>query len=809
MDEELQQWLKQHGLDIVPVLDGEIHRFSCGTKSKKLWYIGSVIIQGTRRITTLSYGDWSVSGSKPIATFRSGGAEFKKEELDKYYETVEKRKKEAQEKRLKEQEAAAKEAEKVWGSGLEIQEWRSDYLLKKGITETSKGIKRSHDEILLIPMRDIHGKLWGIQRIWPDGTKRFLTGQRTAGTLFRFETGVNGTVLACEGFATGASLALLGFTTYVGFNASNLTSVATAIRRLHPDVQIIICGDDDRWGKDPRKNIGKQKATEAALAVGGIAVFPEFDPLFNTDDGHGSFKIERPTDFNDLYCLEGIDEVRRQITKAASGEGSAGVNGCDGRDGGLLGETKGLLESDTKRPELETAKESVSSSVQSEEKIKNEFPIHALGPLLSHVVALVCEKTSTPIEMVASSVLAGVSVCLQEFYNVKAFGSIRPISLYFVTIAGSGERKSTVDSLILRPHYKWRDEKFREYEEKKKKYKLAIEEYKEAQFKKNDYKPSKPTPPKAPVLFATEPTIEGLFFCLKFHRNSIGLFADEGGTWLGGHSMKSENIRGTLAKLNSLWDGKPIDRIRRGSDEGEVDMLFDKRVSSHLMIQPKLANELFGNEYARSQGYLARCLVCKPKSMMGKRKFVWEVNLDEEFRKYGEMIHALLNNVSEGPVTLVPSEGAISSIKAFHDEIEPLQDHGGEYSFIGDFTSKLPEHCIRLAAMLEAFYNPYATSISKEWMDRGIEIGRFYLSSHCVTTKEAKRPSDPTQNDRDVLISFVLRKDTWRLRDLMRVGPKKFRKKEVIIPALKELEDDGYIKFCEREGTITSGHISN
>lgn len=448
---------------------------------------------------------------------------------------------------------------------------------------------------------------------------------------------------------------------------------------------------------------------------------------------------------------------------------------------------------------LEEQKEEISDSVTGEIK-ENNFPIHCLGGVLSETVSVISEKTSAPVEMVANSILAGVALCVQEHFNIRAFGSIRPISCYFVTIADSGERKSSVDSLALRAHYKWRDQKHKEYETKKAEYKTAMDEYKNSNNK--SFKAPKPLSPKAPVLFASEPTIEGLFFCLKFHRNSVGLFTDEGGTWLGGHSMKSENIRGTLAKLNSLWDGKPIDRIRRGSDDGEVDMLFNKRVSSHLMVQSKLAGELFGNEYAKSQGYLARCLVCRPKSMVGKRKFLWEVNIDKEVEKYYSTVGYFLNKVTVDPVVLEPGNGVVELIEAFYTEIEPLQESEKELAFVREFASKLPEHCIRLAAILQAFSNPDASLISAEWMKNAIEIGRFYLRNHCVTT-QASADIRYSERDKEALFHLLMKRDSWALRDLMRVGPVKLRHKKELVKELTELSKKGILSYNEETKVVT------
>ena len=85
-------------------------------------------------------------------------------------------------------------------------------------------------------------------------------------------------------------------TVIVAFNAGNLFQVATAIKKDHPSAPIIIALDNDQPGIE--------KGTAAAEAIGAPFVVPEFKDLSS-----------KPTDFNDLACLEGIDTVRTQLAK--------------------------------------------------------------------------------------------------------------------------------------------------------------------------------------------------------------------------------------------------------------------------------------------------------------------------------------------------------------------------------------------------------------------------------------------------------------------------------------------------------------
>ncbi|MDA8129639.1 MAG: toprim domain-containing protein [Betaproteobacteria bacterium] len=143
---------------------------------------------------------------------------------------------------------------------------------------TRKGIKahgaRLHKGALLIPMR-ADGLIHSLQFIGGDGDKRFLAGGRVAGCYFSIGN-TSGAAALCiaEGFATGATIhEATGYPVAVAFNAGNLLAVAKAMRQKFPDLPLILCADDDR--KTPG-NPGLTKAIEAARAVGGLLVIPEF-----------------------------------------------------------------------------------------------------------------------------------------------------------------------------------------------------------------------------------------------------------------------------------------------------------------------------------------------------------------------------------------------------------------------------------------------------------------------------------------------------------------------------------------------------
>jgi hypothetical protein len=90
------------------------------------------------------------------------------------------------------------------------------------------------------------------------------------------------------------------------------------------------------------------------------------------------------------------------------------------------------------------------------------FPVDALGPL-GNAATTIHQLTQAPIAIAAQSVLAATTLAVQAQRNLELpGGGRRPLTGIFVSIADSGERKSSVDRLALSAVHKveeeWRQE---------------------------------------------------------------------------------------------------------------------------------------------------------------------------------------------------------------------------------------------------------------------------------------------------------------------------------------------------------------
>jgi putative DNA primase/helicase len=186
------------------------------------------------------------------------------------------------------------------------------YIARKGVQ--GYGVRYETSGAVLVPLRDAVGTLWNLQTILPNkpaqGTdKLFMRGGRKSGLWHMVGVAVDSAapamVLIAEGYATAASLhEATGYPVACAFDAGNLKAVAITIRAAYPGAALVLCGDDDHdtlasTGSNP----GKEKATAAAQAVKGVAVFP-------------AGLLVGETDFNDLHARAGLEAVHVQVQAA-------------------------------------------------------------------------------------------------------------------------------------------------------------------------------------------------------------------------------------------------------------------------------------------------------------------------------------------------------------------------------------------------------------------------------------------------------------------------------------------------------------
>ncbi len=236
-------------------------------------------------------------------------------ELSQRNELLQEVKRKTQEEEVNKQKLAAQKAAAIWKDALSVSREHA-YLINKQVQSHTLKLYEgdlsiggmSCNQSLIVPIRQ--GKqLYSLQFINSEGEKRFLTGGRKKGGYFslgKLKAEHSATLCIAEGFATGATIhEVTNNPVAVAFDSGNILEVACYFRKLFPDLQIIICADDDFSNT---KNVGLSKAKEAAKRVNAKLAIPKF-------------KGNRPEwakDFNDLMKLEGFSAVEVSIQHTLS-----------------------------------------------------------------------------------------------------------------------------------------------------------------------------------------------------------------------------------------------------------------------------------------------------------------------------------------------------------------------------------------------------------------------------------------------------------------------------------------------------------
>jgi phage/plasmid primase-like uncharacterized protein len=283
------------------IADGEIHRVP-HVSSKKGSLDGWYILHTSGKVPVGIAGCWKepTFEAKWVADIGRTMSFTERFEHDKWVADL-KAKKEAE--RLASQAVAAERAEDEVGTYADASD-DHPYLVRKHIS--AHGIKIDRAGRLVVPVANQSGEILSYQTIDAEGNKRFLKGGKIEGGFFELR-GNRKIVFVGEGFATCASIhEATGYTVMVAFDCGNLSKVAKAAKEMFPGSKIVIGADNDQFTEG---NPGVTKGRAAAAMVFGEIVYPSF--------GDADMVDNKPTDWNDLHCLQGLDAVKEQIERVA------------------------------------------------------------------------------------------------------------------------------------------------------------------------------------------------------------------------------------------------------------------------------------------------------------------------------------------------------------------------------------------------------------------------------------------------------------------------------------------------------------
>lgn len=682
-------------------------------------------------------------------------------------------------------EAAAKHAAELLAAALS-EPTKHPYAIKKAVdfgprVKRGAWTQRGWTDVLLIPIYDASGKICTLEAINPDGEKDYLKGGRKRGCFHPLGK-ISGAsrVLIGEGLATVAAVhGVDGAPAVAAMDAGNLSAVARVVRKMAPDAEIILLSDNDI--KLDGTNPGLKVATEAAQAVGGYVAVPELDG--------------QKCDFWDVWHERGPDAVRDALQKVRD-VATVTIVTDEGNH--------------WPKPQPLTA------------KIEPEaYPMDALPDTIRKAVEEVAAFVKAPLPLVTGSALGALSLVLQSHCDIKRAERLTgPTGLFMLSIADSGERKTTCDGFFTSAIREYEAEQAELAESLLKDYaaemaawnaeregllsaiKEAGKNGKDASIKKDDLielERCKPEPPRIPRLILGDETPENLAYTLAKNWPSAGVVSSEAGVVFGAHGMSKDSVMRNLALLNVLWDGGALPIGRRSSESFTVK---DVRLTVALQIQEATLRAFFDKSgaLARGMGFLARFLVAWPESTQGNRPFTDPPETWPKLAQFHQRITEILNTPEQlkeqgglDPIMLSFTPAAKAAWIAFHDAIEAELKAGGELYDVRDVASKTADNAARLAALFHGFTYEIGGAVDVDSFESASRIAAWHLSEARRFFGELALPVELANAARleAWLIDYCKRERTHIIprREAQRSGP--VRDKDALKNALQELDDLG------------------
>ncbi len=683
--------------------------------------------------------------------------------------------------------AASKAAEILAAAGGDPAQ--HPYALKKIVSlgaKVKRGAwpQRGWTDALLIPVYGSDGNVWTLEAINADGEKDYLKGGRKRGGFYPLGK-IRGAkrVLIGEGLATVAAVyAVNGAPAVAAMDAGNLSAVALTVRSLAPDAELILLADNDI--KPDGSNPGLKAATEAAQTVTGFVAVPDLDG--------------QKCDFWDVWQQRGADAVRDALKNAIPPVANAKAANDKARGGHWP------------KPQPLTA------------KIEPEtYPVDALPDTIRAAVEEVAGFVKCPLPLVVGSALGALSLAIQAHCDIKRAERLTgPVSLFMLSIADSGERKTTCDGFftssirqfeaeqaeLAAPLLKDHTAALAAWNAQREGILSAIKDAgkkgKEPGKLRDDLtqlEHDKPEPPRLPRLILGDETPENLAYTLAKNWPSAGVVSSEAGVVFGAHGMGKDSVMRNMALLNVLWDGGSLSIGRRTSESFTVN---GARLTVALQIQEATLRAFFERSggLARGSGFLARFLVAWPESTQGFRPFNDPPDTWPKLAAFNRRIAEILNTPapfnqsgSLEPAMLTFTLEAKQAWIAFHDALEGELRSGGELYDVRDVASKTADNAARLATLFHVFTNGMGGAVDVESFEGASRIAAWHLSEARRFFGELALPEE---------LANAVRLDAWLIeygkRDLTHIIPRReaqrsgpVRDKEALKHALQELDDLG------------------
>ena len=403
-----------------------------------------------------------------------------------------------------------------------------------------------------------------------------------------------------------------------------------------------------------------------------------------------------------------------------------------------------------------------------------EFPLNSFPDPIKEAIGIAAHNNHIPIPIAAASAVNSLSVAVQGLYNIQRPGmNPSPINMNNLTIADSGDRKTTSDFIFMGPIMRYIGDSKGVWEEKVRLALFAhrtwevvvkdlIKKISAATAKGDDTtinilkdrlaKHVKDEPKKLnmPTICVEDFSQEALVSALA-NNPTVALNSSEGGAIFGGMGFNPESRMKTIATINKAYSGESQVIIRKTTDN--INLNGDQRLSVNIMIQKEVLLEVISKNISLfiDSGFLARFNICEPESLQGKRLIEGHTRMPEDaLNEFTDKIYHLIeatftyhSEPENKAMVLSFDEEAIEYWIKCHDNIETRLNT--EFQAIRSSASKGAENIARMSALFHIITNYDGNSLdsipSKIGIDSVVkaqEVEEYYLQSVARITLDHK-----------------------------------------------------------------------
>ncbi len=445
------------------------------------------------------------------------------------------------------------------------------------------------------------------------------------------------------------------------------------------------------------------------------------------------------------------------------------------------------------------------------------FPVDAFPGTVSAMVAAVAHGTQTDLAMAGTSALSVLSACAGGHAEVEIRRGWRePLCLYTATVAGPGERKSAVQSAMVRPlldvEQQLAESGAASRLEAETLQAIALKDADRARgaasSAQGDSKAKAQADaisavaaaeaievPVIPRLVADDVTPEAAASILAEQGGRLAIISAEGGIF--------DIIAGRYSKIPNLdlWlkghSGDPIKVDRKGRPP---EYIRRPALTLGLMIQPTVLTEIARTPSFRGRGFLARILYSLPVSKVGSRAIAPAAvppGVEQSYEVLTRDLAAGLSGWSGDPAVLMLTESAAESVKELEARIEPSLGEGGELAALADWGAKYVGAVVRIAGLLHlaehGAHSGVRTPIAAATIEAATRIGAYFKAC-------ARNAFDEMQTDEATTDACYLRDkleglgDEVSVRDMHRASRGRFKTRADLDPPLHRLVEHDYLQ---------------